>query len=100
MAFLLLLYAGVYSSSTELVTYPKLRLVPVLCKSRHAQLLLIRVLLVRAVVFLLHIIISSGADDPRHGSGSGRGPGLELLKRLSVGVLFGVELGQRGQGVT
>lgn len=94
-------YAGVVSFVEKLVTYPKLRLVPVLCESRHAQLLLIRVL-VRGVVrfFFFHIVVSSGADDPGHGSGSRGGPGLELLKRLSAGVLFGVELGQRGQGVT
>lgn len=57
------------------VTYPELRLVPVLDKCCHGELLAMTLLVF--IVFL-----------------------LELLEFLAVRVLLGVELGQRCQSVT
>jgi hypothetical protein len=73
-------------------TYPKLRFVPILRERRHAQQLVIRILRYRVLVFRF--------DDTESGSSSRSGAGPQLLKCLFMGVLFGVELGQRGQGVT
>lgn len=74
------------------LTYPKLRFVPILRKGRHAQRLIVRILRYRVLVFRF--------DDAESSSSSRSGAGPQLLKCLFVCVLFGVELGQRGQGVT
>ncbi|CAG1966262.1 unnamed protein product [Fusarium graminearum] len=73
-------------------TYPKLRFVPVLREGGHAQRLVVHIFRYRILVLRF--------NHPESGSGSRGGAGPQLLECLFMGILFGVELGQRGQGVT
>lgn len=66
-------------------TYPKLRFVPVLRESGHAQRLVVRISGYRVLILRF--------NHPESGSGSGGSAGPQLLEVPFMGILFGVEFG-------
>ncbi|KAI6755931.1 hypothetical protein HG531_005037 [Fusarium graminearum] len=64
----------------------------ILREGGHAQRLVVHIFRYRILVLRF--------NHPESGSGSRGGAGPQLLECLFMGILFGVELGQRGQGVT